>query len=644
MFRSGILPDKQTLLLGAFILAGLLWIGLNDYLVFHSLIEIFTVVIGWGIFIIAWNSRQLIQNGYLLFLGVAYLFVGFVDIVHMLSYKGMGVFAAHDANLPTQLWVITRYLESLSLLAAPFFIGRRVKSGFFFAAFTAITALAFTAVFQWRIFPDCFVEGIGLTPFKKTSEYIICLILLGSLFTLWLKRSEFDKGIFWLLVSSIFITILSEMTFTLYVDVYGAANMTGHFLRLLSSYLMYRAFIKTGISTPFDLVFRSLARSEKNLFSLLEGLPAFVFVQMPDHTIQFANRNFRDRFGDPDGKKCHQVLYDRDEPCNACPTLEVLKTGRPQQRDWTAVEGRTFVMHEYPYRDIDDAPAVLKLGIDITDRKRMETELVKARDELEARVRERTAELVEVNDALRNEVAERKRMQETLQESEEELRGLSAKLLEAQETERKRIAMELHDSLGGSLSAVKFRIENAVCKLEESPDASPRGLFGEVVPMVQNLIEEVRRMHTDIYPSILADLGLIMALNWHFRKFQENYPLIRLEKALVISEAEVPDSLRIVIYRIVQEALNNIAKHSGADLAMVGLARDNGSIELMILDNGNGFSMAEVHSSGRKNIGVGLSSMRERAKLSGGSLTFLSGEKGTEIRASWPDSEVSSGQ
>ncbi|MHC1725859.1 MAG: MASE3 domain-containing protein [Syntrophobacteraceae bacterium] len=637
MFRSGILPDKHTLLLGLSILAGLLWIGLRDYLLFHSLIEIFTVIIGWGIFVVAWNARALVQNGYLLFLGVAYLFVGFVDLVHMLSYKGMGVFPAYDANLPTQLWIITRYLESLSLLIAPFFIGRKIRAGFLFAVYTAIAALALLAVFEWRIFPDAFIEGVGLTPFKKASEYAICLILLGSLFTLSIKRSEFNPRIYLLLVSSVAITILSELAFTLYVDVYGAANMIGHFLRLLSSYLIYRAFIKSGISAPFDLIFHNLARSEKNLFSLLEGLPAFVFVQMPDHTIQFANRNFRDHFGEPDGKKCYQVFLGRDRPCEPCPTLEVLKTGHPQQRDWSVVAGKTHEMHEYPYRDIDDAPAVLKLGIDITDRKRMETELIKARNELEDRVKKRTAELVEVNEALRGEVAERKRMQEILQESEEELRGLSAKLLEAQESERQRIAMELHDSLGGSLSAVKFRIENAICRLEEPQSASPRQLFGEVVPLIQSLIEDVRRMHTDIYPSILADLGLIMALNWHFRKFQENYPQIRVEKALVIDETEVPDSLKIVIYRIVQEALNNIAKHSGADLAMVGLARDHGSLELMVLDNGNGFTMADAHASGRKNIGVGLSSMRERAKLSGGSLSFLSGEKGTEIRASWPD-------
>ena len=137
------------------------------------------------------------------------------------------------------------------------------------------------------------------------------------------------------------------------------------------------------------------------------------------------------------------------------------------------IKDKTYAIYEYPYRDLDDSSAVLKLGIDITDRKNMETELIAARDELENRVRERTDELTRTNEILQLEIAERERAQQNLERSEEELRLLSLNLLHAQEMERKRIAMELHDSLGGSISAIKFRTEHAIHQLDQSANANP---------------------------------------------------------------------------------------------------------------------------------------------------------------------------
>ena len=228
------------------------------------------------------------------------------------------------------------------------------------------------------------------------------------------------------------------MSLAFHTKFFWATNEVGHFLRLIAVYLMYRVFIKTGIFAPFNLIFRNLTLSEKNLFSLIEGLPAFVFVQMPDYTIRYANRVFRDLFGDPEGLTCYEILKGDNEPCEICPTREIFRTGVPQRRDWGVIKGKTYAIYEYPYLDLDNSTAVLKLGIDITDRKNMETELIAARNELENRVRERTAELTRTNEILQLEIAERERVQENLEQSEEELRLLSLRLLHAQEMERKR--------------------------------------------------------------------------------------------------------------------------------------------------------------------------------------------------------------
>jgi len=153
--------------------------SLYNYLLFHTLAEIFSIVVACGIFVIAWNSRRNLNNNYLLFLGIAFLFIGILDLVHTMAYKGMNVFQGYETNLPTQLWIAARYMESLSLLIAPLFLNRRLRVDFILMTFALITFLVLVSVFYWHIFPTCFTEGVGLTPFKKISEYVISIILLG---------------------------------------------------------------------------------------------------------------------------------------------------------------------------------------------------------------------------------------------------------------------------------------------------------------------------------------------------------------------------------------------------------------------------------------------------------------------------------
>ncbi len=634
MFGSGIVPDKHSLILGTALLAGLLWVGVRDFLIFHTLIGIVTVVAVWSIFFTAWNSRQIVRNIYFSFIGIAYLFAGSVELLQILSYKGIALFG--DAGQSAQLRLVARSLESAALVIAPLLLGRKLKTGPVLVAFGAVAAVALLSVFYWRNFPACLIDGIRPTGFEKISEYVIILLFIASIFILSLKRQQFEFSMFLALVTSITLFIISELAFTAYTNFHLRTNEFGHFVRLIAVYLMYRVFISTGIFVPFNRISRNLTLTEKNLYSLLEGLPAFVFVQMPDYTIRYANRVFRHLFGNHEGMTCYEVLKGENAPCDICPTREILRTGVPQQRDWGVIKGKTYAIYEYPYRDLDDSPGVLKLGIDITDRKNMETELIKARDELENRVRERTSEITRTTGILRLEIAEREQVQQNLLRSEEERRVLSFKLLHAQEMERKRIAMELHDSLGGSITAVKFRIEHAIFELGQSANVKSRQLFDGIVVMLQNLIEEVRRIHSNIWPSVLSDFGLTMAIDWCCRKFEEDYPHIRIEKTLLLEEPEAPDVLKIVIFRIIQEALNNVAKHSGANSVTLRLDKQNGAIEMRIRDNGKGFDVAEARESASISACVGLSSMTERARLSGGSLEIESGRTGTEIRVAWP--------
>jgi Membrane-associated sensor domain len=242
--------------LGIFIILGLYFTSLYSYLLFHSISEIISIIVACGIFIIAWNSKKFLDNTFLLFIGVAYLFIGGLDLIHTLAYKGMGVFQGYDSNLPTQLWIAARYLESITLFIAPLFLSRRwINVDYIFLAYTFVTALILITIFR-NIFPNCYIEGIGLTTFKKVSEFVICLILVGAITALFRARKEFDENVFWLLVVSIVLTIGAELAFTFYISVYGFSNLIGHYFKLLSFCLIYKALIETALVKPYNLLFK----------------------------------------------------------------------------------------------------------------------------------------------------------------------------------------------------------------------------------------------------------------------------------------------------------------------------------------------------------------------------------------------------
>ena len=238
-------------------------------------------------------------------------------------------------------------------------------------------------------------------------------------------------------------------------------------------------------------------------------------------------------------------------------------------------------------------------------------------------------------------ITERKRTEEALTESEKRLRSLSSQLLVAQEKERKLIAQEIHDSIGASLAATKFKVEDVITKVGENRPET-RAALGSILPMLQEVIQEARRIQMALRPSILDDLGILATISWFCREFESIHSHINIRQEINIEESKVPDSLKTVIYRVLQEAMNNIAKHSKADRINLLLRKMDGAIELGIEDNGEGFDPEEALARIGTNRGFGLSSMRERAELSGGSFSIKSSKgAGTVIKAMWPIEQLS---
>jgi signal transduction histidine kinase len=273
-------------ILGLVIVTGLYASSLYSYLLFHSLLELFNVLTAFVIFVLAWHTRRIQDNRYLLFIGISCLSSGTLNLAHALAYKGMGIFSGYSADLPTQLWIAFRYVASLSFLMAPFFLRRSFHAGKIHAAYWLITIALLVAIFSGR-FPACFIEGSGLTTFKIASEYVIALFFLTALGLVLWKRESFDRTVLRMTIGSLLASAVSELCFTQYVSVFGPANMVGHFFLLASTVCIYRAIVVTGVAEPSSLLFRNLKLSEEALQKARGELE----LRVRERTAELANTN-----------------------------------------------------------------------------------------------------------------------------------------------------------------------------------------------------------------------------------------------------------------------------------------------------------------------------------------------------------------
>jgi len=214
------------------------------------------------------------DNKYLHVVGISYLFIGALDLLHTLSYKGMNVIPlpGYPAN---QFWVATRTMEALIFLGGFLMIGRKrkINTELLFLLYLVVSLLIAASILVWRVFPVCFVPGAGQTLFKVVSEYIIILLLLISLFLLYRRRVNFDRKTYQLLSGSLIVAVISECCFATYTSNYGQLNEWGHYGKLISFFLIYKANVKMAFENPMASIFRELKASETEYKTLAENLP-----------------------------------------------------------------------------------------------------------------------------------------------------------------------------------------------------------------------------------------------------------------------------------------------------------------------------------------------------------------------------------
>jgi PAS domain S-box-containing protein len=257
-----------------------------------------------------------------------------------------------------------------------------------------------------------------------------------------------------------------------------------------------------------------------------------------------------------------------------------------------------------------------KLTRDMTDRREKVQQLRRANQQLELRVRQRTADLVRVNLELRTEIAERERAEEQLRHSLDQLRALAARLQFVREEERMRIAREIHDELGQACTALKMDLSLLARKASKS-QVQLRAKAESAMRLVDNLIQSMRRMASELRPSTLDDLGLVAALEWQAQEY-ESRTEIRCHLMLPSEPLTLDANRSTAIFRIFQEALTNIARHSQATRVDASLTKDAQNLVLQVRDNGAGYDPKQL-KAGKS---LGLVGMRERALLLDGEFTI----------------------
>jgi signal transduction histidine kinase len=255
--------------LAVLLLVGLLLFLLSsiNYLLIHTLTEVASIILLTAVFLIGWNTRRLVSNQFFVILSTGFLVTGAVDLLHTLTYKGMHILPVADADTATQLWLVARTLSAFAFLCATFSLGRKelCSARSWLCGFLLIGGTLTAMVWPLGICPTCIVEGQGLTLFKVGYEYVLIGLLVLSAWLLHLNKKHLSSHIVTLLYFAIASSILAELMFTLYVNVFGLMNFTGHFFKLGSTIFVYLALVDGTLYAPFATLFRDMGQSYEEL-------------------------------------------------------------------------------------------------------------------------------------------------------------------------------------------------------------------------------------------------------------------------------------------------------------------------------------------------------------------------------------------
>lgn len=344
----------------------------EGHLLFHSLAELFTVIVGIMMAVVTYYTYQFTKNNFLLYLGMGYFWIAVLDLFHMLTYKGMMPYFADDSNVTFNFWMLSRLFEALLLLSAPFVTFRFLSKTALFLLFGALSA----AVYMFSFSPylmELFVEGSGLTALKIGLEYTVIALLSAALLLYRRVRHNFDRFVYYCVLLSISFTIFAEFTLTFYADFYAFQSVLGHLFKFLSYWMIFLAIVQVSLQRPFSAM--AYTSSSYN------AIPVPTIVVDAGGIIRQANQaalTFLELAKeDVSNHSNHTLFHDKSVYEGECELCQAIKNGQPLLDYELSVGPNTYRFSLSPIGFEDEISGGTQVCIDITEQKNAEEKLIR---------------------------------------------------------------------------------------------------------------------------------------------------------------------------------------------------------------------------------------------------------------------------